>query len=116
MKKIGILGSGIVAKTLGAGFLFLFFSMVLSAQPVDANQAQDGKFAPYMGQDFILYTHSTDTLLCDEVKALLDGPTLVELIYTINGETSSIMGRKLQEVQAFFSGGKVMMELMPVDP
>lgn len=81
-----------------------------------AVQAHDGKFAPYLGQDFILYTNSADRLFCDEVKALLDGPMLVELIYTVNGETSSIMGRKLQEVQSLFSGGKVMMELMPIDP
>lgn len=86
------------------------------SQPVDANQAHDGKFAPYLGKDFILYTNSTDTFFCDEVKALLDGPLVVEIIHTVNGEKTSITGQKLQEVQAFFSEGKVMMELMPVYP
>ncbi|MCB0754421.1 MAG: hypothetical protein H6603_04710 [Flavobacteriales bacterium] len=96
--------------------LFLLLSISASGQPVDANQAQDGKFAPYMGQDFILYTHSTDTLFCDEVKALLEGPLVVELVFTVDGETSSITGQELQDVQAFYSQGKVMMELMPIDP
>lgn len=96
--------------------LFVLFAFSAQCQPVDANQAHDGKFAPYMGQDFILYTNSADTLFCDEVKGLLDGPLVVEIVYKVNGEKSSIMGRKLQEVQAFFSEGKVMMELMPIDP
>ncbi len=97
---------------------FLLLSLAFSAkcQPVDANQAQNGKYAPYMGQDFILHVNSQDTLFCDEVKALLDGPLVVEIIYTVNGEKTSITGQKLQEVQAFFSEGKVMMELMPVYP
>lgn len=96
--------------------LTVFWLLPTKAQPVDANQAQKGKFAPYMGQDFILYTHSTDTLFCDEVKGLLDGPLVIELAYTVDGEKSSIKGQELQEVQAFYSHGKVMMELMPVEP
>lgn len=94
----------------------LSISFLSQGQPVDTNQAHDGKFAPYMGQDFILYTHSDDTLFCNAVKALLDGPLVVELIFTVDGEKSSITGQELQEVEAFFSEGKVMMELMPVNP
>ena len=69
-----------------------------------------------MGQDFILYVNSTDTLFCDKVRGLLDVQEVVEIEYRIDGETNSIMGKELQEVQAFYSEGKVMMELMPVDP
>lgn len=98
--------------------LLLFCAVFLDAeaQPVDANQAHDGKFAPYLGQDFILYTHSNDTLFCDEVKALLKGSELIEVVFTVDGETSNIEGKELQEVQALYSEGKVMMELMPIDP
>lgn len=95
---------------------FLLIALSLAGQPVDANQAQNGKFAPYMGQDFILYTNTNDTLFCDDVKGLLDGPLVVEIVFTVDGETSSITGYELQEVQAFYSHGKVMMELMPIDP
>lgn len=94
----------------------LLFALSAKGQPVDAVQVHDGKFAPYLGQDFILYTQSSDTLFCDEVKALLDGPMLVEIVYTVDGETSSITRNDLQDVQALFSEGKVMMELMPIDP
>lgn len=100
-------------------YLFLalwLLSFSANCQPVDANQAYEGKFAPYMGQDFILYTNSTDTVFCDEVKAYLDGPLVIEIVFTINGEKTVITGQKLQDVQAFYSHGKVMMELMPIDP
>jgi len=101
-------------------FLFFLllsgFGVIALGQPVNTNKAHDGKFAPYMGQDFVLYVGSEDTIFCDKVDLVLRKDWVDEVTYTVDGEKRTLKGGHTHKLQAFYANGKVLMELMPTIP
>ncbi|MCB9186170.1 MAG: hypothetical protein H6601_05430 [Flavobacteriales bacterium] len=97
-------------------FALSVLSFTTKCQPVDTNKAQDGKYSPYMGQDFVLYADSEDTIFCDKVDLLMQGQRVNELSYTIGGETKMLKGGHVLKLKAFYANGMALMELMPTVP
>jgi hypothetical protein len=96
---------------------FLFFGIhSVQAQPVDANNAADGKFAPYMGKPFVQYINTEDTIFCDKVEMWMKGQEVVEVTYTVEGEKTNLKGKDVLKLERFYAENQVLVELMPVNP
>ena len=96
--------------------LLLSISFSVSAQPTDMNKAENGKFAPYMGKPFVLKVDSKDTIFCDKVELWMKGQEVAEVDYTANGSKTTLKGKEVLGLQAFYAEDKVLMELMPINP
>ena len=96
--------------------LLLSISFSVSAQPTDMNKAENGKFAPYMGKPFVLKVDSKDTIFCDKVELWMKGQEVAEVDYTANGSKTTLKGKEVLGLLAFYAEDKVLMELMPINP
>ncbi len=99
-----------------ATLFLLSISFSSYAQPTDMNQADNGKFAPYMGTPFVLFVDKADTLFCEKVELWMKGQEVQEVGYTANGNKTILKGKDVMQLQAFYAEGQVLMELMPLDP
>ncbi|MCB0754420.1 MAG: hypothetical protein H6603_04705 [Flavobacteriales bacterium] len=96
--------------------LLLLLSVQALAQPTDMNKAEDGKFAPYMGQAFVQYINTDDTLFCDKVELWMKGQEVIEVAYTVDGKKTTLKGKDVLKLERFYAEDKVLMELLPLNP
>ncbi len=94
----------------------MLFAIASYAQPVDANKAADGKFAPYMGEPFVQYIHTSDTIFCEKVEVWMKGQEVEEVTYTVDGKKTNLKGKELLKLERFYAEDQVLLELMPVNP
>lgn len=112
-----IFQSKIMTKSAGSSVLLtLGLSLFSVAQPTDMNKAEDGKFAPYMGQAFVQYINTDDTLFCEKVEMWMKGQEVEEVTYTIDGKKTNLKGKDVLQLERFYAEDKVLMELMPLNP
>jgi len=96
--------------------VFLSISFFGNAQPVDANKAADGKFAPYMGKPFVQYVDSEDTIFCDKVEMWMKGQEVEEVTFTVGGIKTNLKGKDVLKLERFYAEDQVLLELLPVKP
>jgi hypothetical protein len=96
--------------------ILLGVSIASLAQPTDMNQADNGKFAPYMGKAFVLFVDKPDTLFCEKVELFMKGYDVQEVAYTVDNKKTHLKGKDVAQLQSFYAENRCLMELMPLNP
>ncbi len=103
-------------KILSIALAFLTVSLVAKSQPINTNDIENGKYAPYLGKPFVLFVNSKDTIFCDKVELWMKGQELQEVDYTVAERKIILKEKDVLQLQAFYAENKILMELMPLDP